>query len=78
MSPLSDDLFDEQAGKPSPTAAWVEKWYKTLDPDDQAAFDDYLDDHTKEAATLFRVCKKRGYPFSENPFREWVNARRAI
>lgn len=73
---LFEELNDERSNKPSPTQAWVTQWYKTLDPVDQQAFDDYVADPTKEAAPLWRVCKRRGYPFTENPFREWVVAQR--
>jgi hypothetical protein len=74
---LSDDLADELASSTlTPTGAWIERWYETLDDNDQAWFDEYLADSHKQAAPLWRVCKKHGFPYSENPFREWVNARR--
>lgn len=74
---LADDFAEELAtSKPTPVEAWIANWYETLDDDDRAWFDAYLADPHKQSAPLWRVCKKHGFPYTENPFREWVNDRR--
>lgn len=69
---LNDELQSEVKHSKDLTHVWIANWYETLDDDDKNDWDTWVSCPTTHSSAMYRVLKRRGYPFSEATFRRWV------
>lgn len=74
---LAEELSDEVPNQPqSPIDAWVEEWHTTLNAADKATWCDWLNDRSQSSTMMFRILRRKGFPYSDSGFDKWVRRQR--